>query len=228
MFSALPKAVGDLFTPSMLVYVLLSLAINGALIVSLWYGVGEALAQTTFFAWSWLEWIADAIALVLAVAVTLLLFSTLATIVLGFYLEPAAARVEARHYPWLGAGRGQPTGEVLAVLLRFTLVTLSLNLLALPIYVFVPVLGVFVFWGLNAYLFGREYFELVVGRHAPARDMRKLRRAMRGRVFAGGLAITLAMAIPVANFVAPLWAAALMVHIAAPGLRARAGLARAH
>jgi CysZ protein len=55
----------------------------------------------------------------------------------------------------------------IAVALKFTSVMVVLNLIALPWYL-VPILNVIVFYGLNAYLLGRENFEMVaLGRLDP-------------------------------------------------------------
>jgi hypothetical protein len=58
------------------------------------------------------------------------------------------------------------------------------NLLASPIYVLAPGINLFVFPGLNGYLFGREYFEVVALRRLDAETARALRHRFDGRVFA--------------------------------------------
>jgi CysZ protein len=46
-------------------------------------------------------------------------------------------------------------------MLRLTVLTLLLNLLALPVYLLLPGINLFLFLALNGYLLGREYFEVV-------------------------------------------------------------------
>jgi len=71
--------------------------------------------------------------------------------------------------------------------------------LASPIYVRSAGINLFVFPGLNGYLFGREYFEVVALRRLDVEAARALRQRFDGRVFCGGVV----MAGPFAPVVAP-------------------------
>jgi CysZ protein len=102
----------------------------------------------------------------------------------------------------------------IAVALKFTSVMVVLNLIALPWYL-VPILNVIVFYGLNAYLLGREYFEIVALRRLDSRSAQRLRHAHRLRFLIAGLVIAGLLTLPVVNLVAPLLAAAFMVHLVA-------------
>jgi uncharacterized protein involved in cysteine biosynthesis len=73
--------------------------------------------------------------------------------------------------------------------LRLMLLSIALNLLALPIYALVPGINLFVFLGLNGYLFGREYFEVVALRRLDIDAARAMRHRYGGRVFLGGVVI---------------------------------------
>jgi hypothetical protein len=53
-----------------------------------------------------------------------------------------------------------------------------------------PGINFFVFLGLNGYLFGRTYFEVVALRRLDRGTARAVRRHFAGRVFIGGLVIT--------------------------------------
>lgn len=70
-----------------------------------------------------------------------------------------------------------------------------------------------VFYGVNAYLLGREYFEMVALRRLDPRSAQRLRQVYRLRFFIAGLVIAGLLTLPVVNFVAPLLAAAFMVHL---------------
>jgi uncharacterized protein involved in cysteine biosynthesis len=105
---------------------------------------------------------------------------------------------------------------------RFAVVALLLNLLALPFY-FVPGANVPVYLALNGYLLGREYFELVAGQRLPLRELGRLRRRQRSRLWLAGVAIAAMLIIPVFNLVAPVVAIAFMVHLVAPLQRPDSG-----
>ena len=73
-------------------------------------------------------------------------------------------------------------------------------------------MNLFVFFGLNGYLLGREYFELAALRRMDAHAVRSLRRRFGWRMFASGVLITLLLSLPVVNWLMPMVAIAFMVH----------------
>jgi len=100
--------------------------------------------------------------------------------------------------------------------LRFALVVLALNLAALPLYLaalLVPPLYLFVFYGLNGYLLGREYFELVALRHMDPAAARTVFRRNRTSLSVAGAVIAVMLGIPLVNLLAPIVATAFMVHL---------------
>ncbi len=146
------------------------------------------------------------------IALVWLLFVAVVHLVGGYYLERVIAAVEARHYPGLPAAKPPAAGPALAATLRFLGVLAILNGFALLVY-WIPFVGVGVFFGINGYLFGREYFELVAMRRLDPAAAREMRRAQRGEVWRAGLIITGLMTVPVVNLAAPIVAAAAMVHV---------------
>ena len=78
---------------------------------------------------------------------------------------------------------------------------------------FVPPLNLFVFYGLNGYLLGREYFELVAVRRFDVTVVGRLRRRYRGKVFMAGVVIAFLLSLPLINIVMPVVATAFMVHV---------------
>ena len=104
-------------------------------------------------------------------------------------------------------------GEIVSITLRLTLLTLLLNLLALPVYLLVPGINLFLFLALNGYLFGRGYFEVVALRRLDMGAARRVRSRFAGRIFLGGVVIAGLFALPLVNLVAPVIATAFMLHI---------------
>ena len=89
---------------------------------------------------------------------------------------------------------------------------LLVNAFALPLVLFVG-FGFVIFLVANAYLLGREYFQLVALRHRDEETVRRLRSRHSGTIFAAGLIIAAFVAVPVVNLLAPLFATAFMVHL---------------
>jgi uncharacterized protein involved in cysteine biosynthesis len=160
-----------------------------------------------------LNWLVDLLGGLAVLGLTWLLFPAAVTLIMSFYLERVAAAVEAVDYPGRGPPRPQPLGEILSITLRLTLLTLLLNLLALPIYLLVPGINLFLFLALNGYLFGRGYFEVVALRRLDAGEARRVRSRFAGRIFLGGVVIAGLFALPLINLVAPVIATAFMLHI---------------
>lgn len=216
MFQAIAKAFGQLSDPATRRILWKCLAATTVLFVLLVFGVEWGLAHAHLFDWAALDWLADVVGGVGAFVVALVLFPSVALVVLGFFLEDVAARVEARHYPGLPPPRKQGLGEVVLSSTRFALVAIGLNLLALPllaVLTFVPPLNLVVFYGLNGYLLGREYFELVALRRLTPREAEMLRHAFAGRLLLGGVAITFLSTVPIANLLTPVVATSFMVHM---------------
>ena len=165
---------------------------------------------------SLLVWIAEFFVDVLGVfvffAVSWLLFAVIVQLVAGFYLEDIITAVEARHYPDLPPAVGQTASGAAINALQYFAMLVFLNLLAMPLYL-IPLFGVLVFYLVNGYLIGREYFELVALRRIDGKSAATLRKAQRGQVFGAGLLTTVLFSLPVINLVAPIVAAAAMVHI---------------
>ena len=78
---------------------------------------------------------------------------------------------------------------------------------------FAPGVGLVAWLAANAYLLGREYFELAAMRFHSAVQARELRRRHAGFVFLYGAMIAVFVAIPLVNLLTPLFATTLMVRL---------------
>jgi CysZ protein len=134
------------------------------------------------------------------------------SLVAGFFQDRVAELVEKSHYPADAPGREMPAGRSIFLALRFALLVLGVNVVALFLLL-VPGVNIIAWWLANGYLLGREYFEFAAMRFMPEEEAKALRRAHRGRVFVGGLMIAAFMAVPILNLATPLVASAFMVHI---------------
>ena len=224
MFSAIAKSFRQLGDPATRKVLWLSLAATFAAFAVLILGVEWLISQTRLFEWATLDLAADVLGGIGAVIVSILLFPAVAMAVMGFFLEDVAAAVDAKYYPGLPEARVQPIAEQIMTGLRFAAVTALLNLLALPLFAiltFVPPLNLFLFYGLNGILLGREYFELVALRRMDDHAAQALRHVFAGRLFLAGILITFLSTVPFLNLLTPVVATAFMVHIV-EGLRGKA------
>ncbi|QPH52773.1 EI24 domain-containing protein [Pontivivens ytuae] len=136
-----------------------------------------------------------------------------ASICIGFFLEDIAAAVEARHYPALPPATRLSFAAALLDALQFFGVLVAANLAALVIYLLVPLLAPVIFYLVNGYLLGREYFQLVALRRIPKADARRLRRRHGGRIWLMGIAMAVPLSIPIVNLLVPLVGVAAYTHL---------------
>ena len=215
MVSALLRAFADLSAPAVRRFTALGLALALASFLLVWTAVAILLARTALFEWGPLNWLVDILGGLAVLVVSWLVFPAVVTIVMGFFLERIAAAVERLHYPDRVPARRSSMAETVATTVRLMAMTLLLNLLALPVYILAPGVNFFVFLGVNGYLFGREYFEVVALRRLDPIAARAARRRVAGRVFLAGVVIAGLFAIPFVNLVAAVVATAFMVHLLA-------------
>lgn len=195
---------------------LLGAGLSLALFVALALGVYFGLETIPKFESAWLDGLVQAAGWLVYLGLLWLLFPAVASAFVGLFLDDVAAAVEARHYPGDPAGVAPSLSESMALSLKPMLALTLVNLLVLPLYliaIFVPPLGLAMFWGVNGYLLGREYFEIAAARHLPAVEARRLRRQRRGAVFVAGMGIAALFTVPGLNLVAPVIGAAAMVHV---------------
>jgi len=140
------------------------------------------------------------------------LMPAISILVAGFFLDDAAEIVERTDFPNEPPGRAMPYGLAMIYALRFAGVTLLVNLVALAIF-FVPLVGVAAFFGANAYLLSREYFEMAAARFRPLPEAAAMRRDYAARTLLAGCLLAGLMVVPVVNLVTPLFGIALMVHL---------------
>ncbi len=212
MFSALIKGIQQLNDPKARQVVWMAVGAGVLAIAVLWAIVGELLAKTAIFETWWLEGIADFLGGALTLVLSWLLFPAAISAVIGLMLERVAGAVEARHYPHLPAANDLALSEALIEAAKFLGIMVALNLALLP-FLFIPPLFPFVFYGVNGYLLGREFFELVATRRMSAEDARALRKSRQATVMTTGVLFAMLMTVPIVNLLTPVIATATMLHL---------------
>lgn len=213
MLSAFSKALAQMPEPRfrrvMWMSIGLTVVVAIAMMALAYYGV---LPMLTVFDTSWLNWLVDAAGIGVVLIALFVLFPSVATFFVCFFLDSIAEAVEERHYPGDPKGRDVPLAQALWQSSKLVVVIVVLNILCLPLYL-IPGLNLFVFYALNGYLLSREYFELVSIRHMTPSEASVLRRRAGLTVFLTGVVIAFLLTVPVVNLVAPVFATAAMVHV---------------
>lgn len=215
------KALQQLPDPRFLKAMFYTLVTALAMLVAVWIGlyqlVGMIPESWTAELGGWGEVLRWSLWALLFLA-SWLIYPMLAGIAVSLYLEIVVHAVEDKHYPELPPAREQPISEVILDALRFLGIVIAFNLLALPIYYFVPLGNIIVFVLVNGYLLGWEFYELVAVRRLNRQQIRHLHAKYRQKIILTGVFFALLLLIPLVNLVAPILAAATMVHIFRPML----------
>ena len=191
--------------------IVLSVFIFVFLAILVWF----VLSETNFFTFWLFETFADMFGGITAIVIAWLLFPTFASFFITLFLEDIVEAVENRHYSSIILEKINNPSATFIISLRFTAIALFLNILAIPFYFFTiwfPPLGIFVFYCLNGYLLGREYFELVALRHIKMEDIPSIRQSNRWQLFLFGSVTTFLFTIPIINFLAPILGVTGMTH----------------
>jgi CysZ protein len=160
----------------------------------------------------WLGVVASFVAAIGLAAALAMLIAPVSAVVAGFFLDDAADVIEKRDYAGDPPGVPLPLAQSLASSLRFFLVVIAANLVAL-IFLLVPGVNLIIFFVVNGYLLGREYFEFAASRHLGVAGARAYRARNRGKVALAGLLVAVFLFVPVLNLLTPLFAGVTMVHL---------------
>jgi CysZ protein len=217
MLTAFRLAIEDTLAPEQRRVLGLSLALAVLLLALLCLGGELLLTGTRVAGIGWLDAVIDVAGGVAALALGWLLFPAMTMLILGFFLDGIVEAVEKRRYPGTEPVRRVGAIAGLAGALRLLGLALLLNLLALPLYL-IPPINLFVYYLLNGYLVGREYFELVALRRMDRRAARAMWRRHRFRLVLAGVGVVFLLSLPFINLAAPVMAAAFMLHVV-EGLR---------
>jgi CysZ protein len=213
MFASLGRALGLVFDPALYGVILRSLILTVVLFILLAVGVEYAVHALPTLGSPWVNRVLALMAPILLLLGFVLLGAPVAAVFASLYLDKVADAIEARAYAADPKARGLSFGTGAWAGVRLAGAVLLVDLVLLPAEALLPGLAEVLMIIVNGFLLGREYFELAALRHISVKAADALRRRNGAAVFGGGLVISFLSAVPVANFFAPLFGAALMVHL---------------
>ena len=149
----------------------------------------------------------------LMLAMSVFLMVPVAAAFTAFFLEDVVQAVEARHYPSLPPAIPANYASVVIDTLNFLGVLVLVNVLSLAMWAFAGPFVPVVFWVVNGYLLGREYFTMVASRRLGRDGARALRRAHSGEVWLAGVLMAAPLSLPLVSLVIPVLGAATFAHM---------------
>ncbi len=163
-----------------------------------------------------IEWLDDLLSwssLIFMLVLSVFLMVPVASAITSMFLDEVAQAVEDRHYAHLPRVPGLSFYEEARDTINFLGLLIGANLLAFILYAMFPPAALFIFWGLNGYLLGREYFQLAAMRRLGREGARALRKRHRATVWAAGVLMAMPLSLPLVNLFIPILGAATFTHI---------------
>lgn len=149
----------------------------------------------------------------LMIGLSVFLMMPVASAFTGLFLEDVAQAVEDRHYPALPPVPRLPWGDALVDAANFFALLIAVNALALILYAFAGPFIPVVFWAVNGFLLGREYFTLVAMRRLGRVGAKALRERHWGKVWLAGTLMAAPLSVPLLNLLIPVLGAATFTHM---------------
>jgi CysZ protein len=151
--------------------------------------------------------------LFLMIGLSVFLMVPVASAFTGIFLEDVAAAVEDRHYPTLPPVTPPPIGDTLRDTINFLGLVIAVNIGALFLYPFAGPAIPLVFWAMNGFLLGREYFTLVAMRRIGRDSARAMRRKHGLAIWVAGTLMAAPLSIPLVNLIVPVLGVATFTHL---------------
>lgn len=227
MIDAVGKALSELFLPpvrrvlvksvalALLLIVIFGIALQRALGALAEHGANwaeQTVGYVSHTAWAGLAFLLSVMAGLGVITGAVFLMPAVTAFVGSFFVDDVADAIERRDYPADHPGKPLALYLALGEGIRFALLSVAVYVCALPFVLFAGA-GLAIMLFANAYLLGREYFELAAMRFHTPREARRLRKRNAVAVFLAGLAIAVFVSIPVLNLATPVFAMILMVHM---------------
>lgn len=162
---------------------------------------------------SWLNDVLNYSGIFLVMILPVFLMVPVASAITSIFLEEVAQAVEDKHYTHLPPASRIPFSEAVMDGLSFMGVLILANLLALILYAMFPPFAPFIFWAMNGFLLGREYFTLAAMRRLGRDGARQLRAKHASTIWLAGTLMAIPLSVPLVNLVIPIIGAATFTHI---------------
>ncbi len=221
ILTAFFKALGQMDDPrfrrvfwlGVLLSFLLLVAATAAFLMFIQWATGDTTTLPLVGEVGWIDDLLGWSGFLLMMLLSVFLMVPVASAITSLFLDTVAQAVEDRHYPALPRVPPVPFMDGLRDTVNFLGVLVAANLLALILYAIFPFAAPFIFWALNGYLLGMEYFQLAAMRRVGRTEARRLRKRHRGTIWLAGTLMAMPLSIPLVSLVIPILGAATFTHI---------------
>jgi uncharacterized protein involved in cysteine biosynthesis len=221
IFACFSRALAQLPDPAFRRVLLIGVGATIALLVAITWGfvtlIGWLVPETLSLPWigeiAWVDDVASGLGLVTMMVLSVFLMVPVASAFTSLFLEDIADAVEARYFADLPVAPRTSLTEGLRDTASFLGVLIVANLAALVLYIFFAPLAPLIFWGLNGFLLGREYFQVTAMRRLGREGAARMRKKHMVTIWAAGILMVVPLSIPVVNLIVPVLGAATFTHL---------------
>lgn len=192
---------------------ILLLAIGFAVIWAIGLFVGAEVTLPWIGTVQWMDNVVSWAAVPLLMILSVFLMVPVASAITSLFLDDVAQAVEDRHYPGQGTAQKVSMSDALVDTLGFLGVLVGANLVALILYLIFAPFAPLIFWALNGFLLGREYFTLAAMRRVGRKRAKELRRKNLLTIWAAGFLMAVPLSVPLLSLLIPVLGAATFTHI---------------
>jgi uncharacterized protein involved in cysteine biosynthesis len=221
IFNAFGLALGQISDPRFRRVLLLGIALALFLLIGASAGLvwlidwltGEQVWLPVLGEVNWLDDLFSWGAAFLLLFLSVFLMIPVASAITSMFLDDVADAVEAEHYPSLPPATPVPFGDALRDTVNFLGVLVAVNLVAIILYLFLAPIALLIFWAVNGFLLGREYFTLAAMRRVGRVEAKRLRRRHAGTIWLAGVLMAIPLSVPLLNLMIPILGAATFTHL---------------
>ena len=192
---------------------LLLAAITAVLVWGVGWIVGDSVTLPLLGQVQWVDNVISWAFVLLMIVLSVFLMVPVASAFVSMFLEEVARAVEDRHYPSLPAADEVSLWDGLVDGLTAMGVLIGANIVALLLTLVLPLAGLPVFYALNGFLLGREYFTVAAMRRLGRAEATRMRKQHAMTIWAAGVLMAVPLTVPVLNLVVPILGAATFTHL---------------
>nr|WP_319249747.1 EI24 domain-containing protein [uncultured Celeribacter sp.] len=221
MFSDFTRAIAQFSDKRFQAVLAKGIGLSVALLVVIYlifvWGIGIFVPDTlTLPVIGEITWIDSALSIgsfFLMILLSAFLMVPVASAFTGIFLEEVSEAVEDRHYPGLPAVPRQTIWDITMDSLGFLGVIVLANAVALVLYLLLNIAAPIIFWALNGFLLGREYFQMVAMRRLGREGAKAARKRHMPQIWLAGALMAVPLSIPLVNLLIPVLGAATFTHM---------------
>jgi len=192
---------------------LLLAAVTAVLVWGIGWLVGDSVTLPLLGQVQWVDNVISWAFVALMFVMSVFLMVPVASAFVSMFLDDVAEAVEDRHYPSLPKVDGVPLRDGIIDGISAMGVLIAANIAALLLTLIFPIAGLPVFYAVNGFLLGREYFTVAAMRRLGRAGAVQMRKRHGATIWMAGVLMALPLTVPILNLIVPIIGAATFTHL---------------